>query len=104
MKGSSAVCRRGGHWRLGERSTLASSTPLPSRLTPPRHRGQLATEGWIRNSESPPIVHRKEQFVDVGHPARQRFTRLTAQEERLGLLAEPEVIGTRQGWCEVLVF
>ena len=37
-------------------------------------------------SANPPVLHRKERFVADDYPARPRFARLTAREERLGLL------------------
>lgn len=52
--------------------------------------------------QNPPILHRKELFVAPEHPLRERFARLTTQEQRLGLYAEPHRIGTLNGWREVL--
>lgn len=51
---------------------------------------------------NPPVLHRKEEFVTPVHPLREKFSRLTAQEERHGLYASPERIGTRNGWEQVL--
>ncbi len=53
-------------------------------------------------SGNPPILHRKETFVSSAHPLRDKFVRLTAQEERFGLYESPERIGTREGWQELL--
>jgi DNA phosphorothioation-associated putative methyltransferase len=53
-------------------------------------------------SESPPILHRKETFLPHDHPLRERFARLTQQEERNGLLDDAAGIGTRQTWKERL--
>lgn len=53
-------------------------------------------------STNPPVLHRKEEFVAPDHPLREKFARLTAQEERYGLYAAPEKIGTRNGWEQVL--
>ena len=53
-------------------------------------------------SSNPPVLHRKELFVTDDYPARQRFARLTAREDRLGLLSDSSTIGTRNGWLEVL--
>lgn len=53
------------------------------------------------NSESPPILHRKETFVDPFHPRFAEFAQLSAQEEALGLLGRPD-IGTRKGWEALL--
>ena len=51
--------------------------------------------------ENPPILHRKEAFVPLDYPGREKFERLTLQEERAGLLNDP-TIGTRQGWGNAL--
>jgi DNA phosphorothioation-associated putative methyltransferase len=54
-------------------------------------------------SSNPPILHRKEQFVAQGYELREKFARLTAQEERLGLLGDDtRSIGNREGWLERL--
>ncbi len=55
----------------------------------------------FRAFANPPILHRKETFVDEGYPGREKFARLTAQEERAGLLGGPG-IGTRAAWSELL--
>ena len=55
-----------------------------------------------RRSASPPILHRKELLVTEEHPGRARFARLTAREERLGLLVSGDHIGTRAAWRSVL--
>jgi DNA phosphorothioation-associated putative methyltransferase len=47
---------------------------------------------------NPPILHRKESFLHDGHPLRAKFAKLTAQEERAGLLEDTANIGTREGW------
>jgi DNA phosphorothioation-associated putative methyltransferase len=49
-------------------------------------------------SANPPILHRKETFLTPDHPLYARFARLTAQEERHGLLDDSATIGTRGGW------
>lgn len=50
-------------------------------------------------SPNPPILHRKEQFVPEGYPGREKFARLTAQEERAGLLdTDTRLIGNHDGW------
>lgn len=56
----------------------------------------------FRESENPPILHRKETFVSPEYPGRDKFSRLTAQEEKLGLLSEPRAIGTRDQWIELV--
>lgn len=55
----------------------------------------------FRESENPPVLHRKETFVASGYRRRDLFARLTAQEERQGLLSSP-TIGTSQGWLAAL--
>jgi DNA phosphorothioation-associated putative methyltransferase len=52
-------------------------------------------------SENPPILHRKEAFLDPLYPDYGVFSELTRQEEDLGLLSRPE-IGFRQGWQRLL--
>ena len=53
-------------------------------------------------SANPPVLHRKERFVADDHPRRATFARLTAREERLGLLDAASTIGTRDGWLAAL--
>jgi DNA phosphorothioation-associated putative methyltransferase len=50
------------------------------------------------HSSNPPVLHRKEKFLAPDHPLYEKFARLTAQEERHGLLADTASIGTREGW------
>src|SRR5262249_35446153 len=47
---------------------------------------------------NPPILHRKESFLTSDHPLHAKFSRLTQQEEKHGLLADANAIGTRDGW------
>jgi DNA phosphorothioation-associated putative methyltransferase len=47
---------------------------------------------------NPPILHRKETFVAPDYPLYQKFARLTAQQEKWGLLDDATSIGTRDGW------
>ena len=53
-------------------------------------------------SENPPILHRKEELVPAEYPGREKFARLTAQEERAGLFEDTDIIGFRRQWAEVL--
>jgi len=53
-------------------------------------------------SANPPVLHRKETFLAPDHPLYAKFARLTAQEEKHGLLDEPSGIGTRDGWAKRL--
>jgi DNA phosphorothioation-associated putative methyltransferase len=53
------------------------------------------------DSDNPPILHRKESFVDPLHPRYAEFVQLSAEEDQLGLLSRAD-IGTRNGWARVL--
>ena len=53
-------------------------------------------------SPNPPVLHRKESFLHPADPRHARFARLTAQEERHGLLDEASAIGLRAGWAQRL--
>jgi hypothetical protein len=53
-------------------------------------------------SANPPVLHRKETFLPASDPLRAKFARLTAQEEKHGLLDDPSGIGTREGWARRL--
>ena len=48
-------------------------------------------------SANPPVLHRKETFLLPDDPLHEKFARLTAQEEKQGLLDDPSGIGTRDG-------
>lgn len=74
----------------------ALSTVLVTRLG-----GLKLTFRDFRSSDNPPVLHRKETFVSPSYPGREKFAKLTAQEERLGLLSSPS-IGTRTGWTDAL--
>ena len=52
--------------------------------------------------DNPPILHRKEEFIPEDHPLREKFARLTRQEERHGLFEAPTRIGLRKQWEELL--
>jgi DNA phosphorothioation-associated putative methyltransferase len=54
------------------------------------------------HSTNPPILHRKDSFLGPDHPLREKFARLTAQEEKCGLLDDASGIGTRDGWARRL--
>lgn len=53
-------------------------------------------------SENPPILHRKETFVEETYPHFKKFAKLTALEEKKGLLNDPILIGTRNNWQQRL--
>jgi DNA phosphorothioation-associated putative methyltransferase len=50
----------------------------------------------------PPLLHRKELFVDPSYPRRALFARLTQAEERCGLLSGAERIGSKGTWAAAL--
>jgi DNA phosphorothioation-associated putative methyltransferase len=52
-------------------------------------------------SENPPILHRKETFVDPFHPRYAEFAQLSEKEKELELLGRPD-IGMRKGWEALL--
>ena len=47
---------------------------------------------------NPPILHRKETFVTADYPLYEQFVQLTEAEVKLGLLAQPRLIGTKREW------
>jgi hypothetical protein len=53
-------------------------------------------------SDNPPILHRKKTVLEPSHQLYSKFARLTAQEERHGLLDDTATIGTRIGWQQRL--
>jgi DNA phosphorothioation-associated putative methyltransferase len=53
-------------------------------------------------SANPPVLHRKETFLLPDDPLHGKFSRLTAQEEKHGLLEQTAGIGTRDGWTQRL--
>lgn len=53
------------------------------------------------DSSNPPLLHRKEVFLDTLNPDYERCAALTAQEEALGLLSRTD-IGFRNGWRAAL--
>lgn len=56
----------------------------------------------FRDTVNPPILHRKETFLPLEDSRRERFARLTRQEEKHGLYEDPTTIGTRAGWQATL--
>ena len=53
-------------------------------------------------SVDPPVLHRKELFVDHSYPRHRLFAKLTADEDRRGLLRDSASIGSRNAWQRVL--
>ena len=54
------------------------------------------------DAANPPILHRKEEFVPPEYPGRDKFAKLTKQEEGRGLYEDTSRIGRRDGWNFVL--
>ena len=70
---------------------------------PPLHEGYTVSLSSLTasyrsyaDSPNPPILHRKETMVGSSYPHREKFARLSAQEERWGLLEDATGIGTRE--------
>ena len=53
-------------------------------------------------SDNPPVLHRKEQFVAEGYECREQFAALTKDEENAGLYEDPTGIGARLAWDRLL--
>ncbi len=54
-----------------------------------------------KDSDNPPILHRKEEFISEENPLFERFKRLTKQEERFNLYeCDTRLIGYREQWNE----
>jgi DNA phosphorothioation-associated putative methyltransferase len=53
-------------------------------------------------SDNPPLLHRKEEFIGRDDPRRDLYSKLTRAEVRAGLYAQPERIGSLQGWLTTL--
>lgn len=56
----------------------------------------------FKDSDNPPVLHRKELFVPDDYPNRGVFDALTKAELNLGLLAESQDIGLKKQWNEIL--
>lgn len=53
-------------------------------------------------AEDPPILHRKDEYVPGDHPMKEKFVRLTRQEDRRGLLDDLASVRTREQWASML--
>jgi DNA phosphorothioation-associated putative methyltransferase len=54
------------------------------------------------DSDNPPILHRKEEFIPEDNPLHAKFAQLTRQEVKRGLFADPARIGTQTAWDSLL--
>jgi DNA phosphorothioation-associated putative methyltransferase len=50
-----------------------------------------------------PVLHRKENYVTASYPHREKFAKLTRQEEAWGLLDDPQAISTCKKWQRCLI-
>jgi DNA phosphorothioation-associated putative methyltransferase len=64
--------------------------------------GRGSADGTSAGTINPPVLHRKEAFLLPEHPLYVKFARLTAKEEKHGLLDDAGGIGTRDGWARRL--
>jgi len=48
--------------------------------------------------QDPPLLFRKEQFLHADHPLREKFSRLTRQEEKRGLLEQIDDSAPASRW------
>ena len=55
-----------------------------------------------RGRANPPILHRKETFLDKSDARAASFAALTKQEEEAGLYRDPSRIGLRMQWLTLL--
>ena len=55
-----------------------------------------------KTSKNPPILHRKETFLDPSNPLVPEYQELTAQAEKEGLFENKRVIGFRSNWEKIL--
>ena len=54
------------------------------------------------DSENPPILHRRELFLNPDDPRRAEFEVFTEEGERIGAYEKTRGIGTKQGWAATL--
>ena len=55
-----------------------------------------------RKNQNPPILHRKEHFLPSDHADRDSYSKLTLEEERVGLFESPKTIGFKLNWENLL--
>ena len=92
--------QRGNVW---QGSDLYNSGPpaLAGALVVPLRDFDVKYWDWS-NLDNPPILHRKETLVLPEYPGRDKFERLTRQEERAGLYESTERIGNYLEWNRLL--
>lgn len=55
-------------------------------------------EADYSKSDNPPILHRKETFVDADYPLASLFKEITAEGEKIGLYEKTKSIGFKKNW------
>jgi DNA phosphorothioation-associated putative methyltransferase len=83
------------HFDSDAHPALAASLVVNLRSKDPEYREYA-------DLENPPVLHRKEDLVGPEYPMRERFRRLTRQEEKQGLYQDTSRIGTQEGWMSLL--
>ncbi len=58
----------------------------------------FSREADYSKSENPPILHRKETFVDDDYPLAPLFKEITAEGEKIGLYEKTKSIGFKKNW------
>ncbi|MEH6626563.1 MAG: DNA phosphorothioation-associated putative methyltransferase [Motiliproteus sp.] len=53
-------------------------------------------------SDNPPILHRKETFVEDSYPLHSSFREITTEGEAIGLYDNPRSIGFRNNWSRLI--
>jgi DNA phosphorothioation-associated putative methyltransferase len=64
--------------------------------------GELVRFRDYSSSLNPPILHRKELLLPPTHPSYETFSALTAASELLGMFDDPQRIGFRGQWQDLL--
>ncbi len=54
------------------------------------------------NSANPPILHRRETFVQEDHPQRDFFSEFTREGEVIGLYENARTIGLKESWLRLI--
>lgn len=65
-------------------------------------RSGKATRHDYAQSDNPPILHRKETLLPVGHPFAEKYEILTREEESHGLYNTGRIIGFKRNWESLL--
>ncbi len=63
---------------------------------------QTTRKSNYSKSENPPILHRKETFVDDSYPLHDVFKEITAEGEAIGLYEKTNRIGFKKNWEKLI--